>query len=88
MTIQGSIVLGAIIIGSSILGASFIDQYQLSIGGAEESDGSYAWRINKRTGQVVACQIVYDPFKVGGDIDNAPAKPQRKPMIIIECGDD
>ena len=87
MTTQGSVILAAIIIGGSILGASFIDPYQLAMDGGGP-DGSYAWRINKRTGQVVACQVTYDPFKLGGDVENAPAKPQAKPMVIIECGDD
>jgi hypothetical protein len=82
MTTQGSIILAAMIIGGSILSAAFIDQYQLAMG------GDSAWRINKRTGQVVACQIIYDPFKTARDFSNAPAKPQTKPMVVIECGDD
>ena len=85
MKTQFSIILSALIVGGSIVAASVLDRYQLAIG-ADQGD-AYAWRINKHTGEVVACQIVYDPFKPGGDIFNAPAKPQAKPMVVIECGD-
>jgi hypothetical protein len=91
--VAGSILIGASIVGSTVLSiylASPIDPYELVVG--SNKDGMLGWRLNKRTGEIVVCELAPNPFAMQkNDVFAGIPEVERdfnRPVdkLIVQCG--
>jgi hypothetical protein len=91
----GAIILAAVIIGLSIVGAALGSRYlegryELSTTG--NGDTPLGWRLDRRTGAVVVCELAKDPRAIGDDniFAHLPpvmgARTRTVDKVMVECG--
>jgi len=78
-TIQAAVLAAALIVGAAVLFDGLWNPYQIA---ATPTDGNPAiWRLNKHTGEIVACTPVANPF--------AALAPNSRAIdrIMVVCAD-
>ena len=73
-------ILGAgLIIGGCILGSAYLDRYQIAT--TVSAGTPIAWKLNKQTGKLVACELAVNPnpFEQMDTTDNPVDK------IMVQC---
>jgi hypothetical protein len=75
-----AIFAAAIIVGACTLASGCFDRYQIAT--TVSNDTPIAWRLNKSTGQMVACELAKNPnpFEQMDTTDNTVNK------IVVQCG--
>jgi hypothetical protein len=77
-----AVIMAAIIIGGCVLGSGCFDHYQIAT--TVSNDTPIAWRLNKLTGQMVACELAKNPnpFEQMDVTDSAVNK------LVVQCGNE
>jgi len=75
-----AIVGAAFIIGGCLLASDYFERYQIAT--TVSNDTPTVWRLNKRTGQVVVCELARNPnpFEQMDTTDNMVDK------LVVQCG--
>jgi hypothetical protein len=76
-----AIIVAALIIGGCVLGSAYLDRYQIAT--TVSAGTPIAWKLNKHTGKLVACELAVNPnpFEQMDTTDNPVNK------VVVQCAD-